>query len=94
LEADALPVTAALAACEDARLRLACMVGGGDDYELAFTAAADRRDEVRLIGAELSLQMHRIGTVTRGEPEAVLTDSHGGPVSVPRRGYDHFAATP
>jgi thiamine-monophosphate kinase len=94
VEANALPVTGALAACEDPQLRLACMVGGGDDYELAFTAPADRRDEVLLIAAELSLPVHRIGAVMRGEAEAVLVDRHGGRVSVPRRGYDHFAATP
>jgi thiamine-monophosphate kinase len=94
VDVDALPVTAALAACEDAQLRLACMAGGGDDYELAFTAPANRRDEVLLISAELSLPLHRIGTVSRGEAEAFLNDRDGRHVTVPRRGFDHFAATP
>jgi thiamine-monophosphate kinase len=58
---------------------LALIAGGGDDYELLFTAPAG-------VPAELGVA---IGEVTR-EPEIVLLDAAGAPFAPGRAGFDHF----
>src|SRR5262245_2485167 len=43
IDYEALPRAAALAACPDRSLADECLLGGGDDYELAFTAPPAKR---------------------------------------------------
>jgi len=87
---DALPRAAAVAACPDPALAEQCMYGGGDDYELVFTASPHRRDDIAGISAELGIALTRIGVIVPGEARAVLRDRQGNPVSVARAGFDHF----
>lgn len=68
-----------------------CVLAGGDDYELVFTAPPAHRGEIESLGAELSLRLTRVGSIQRGEPKLLLLDESGAPMPVPR-GYDHFAA--
>jgi thiamine-monophosphate kinase len=91
LQLENFPRAAAIAACGDPELALQCIAGGGDDYELAFTAAASRRAELEALGHELGLPLTRIGTVTPGSGEVVLMDASGKPIDVRRPGFDHFA---
>lgn len=58
----------------------ALALGGGDDYELLYTAPAG--DSVAEIGT-------RIGEVLAGEPGLEVVDDEGRPVA-PERGWDHF----
>jgi thiamine-monophosphate kinase len=88
IDYDALPRASALAAA-DARLADECLLGGGDDYELAFTAPAARRAEVENAGRAAGVAVTRIGRIVAG-PAAVRVLAGGKPVDVPRRGYDHF----
>ena len=90
IELERLPITEALQGCPDPALALACVAGGGDDYELAFTAPASRREELHRMGAELAIPLTRIGRVREGEG-ASLRDASGKAVSIERRGFDHFA---
>jgi thiamine-monophosphate kinase len=93
LRLDALPRSAALAACADAALAADCLLAGGDDYELVFTVPPFRRAEIEAIGGELGLRLTRIGVAVAGVAgQLVLRDGAGKPVAVPRTGYDHFAA--
>jgi len=87
---DGLPRAAAVAACPDPALAEQCMYGGGDDYELVFTASPHRRDDIAGISAELGIALTRIGVIVPGEARAVLRDRQGNPVSVARAGFDHF----
>ena len=65
-----------------------CALGGGDDYELLFTAPSNRREEV--IAAAETTPVTRIGTVTETADLAVL-DEHGAPVDTGGdAAYDHF----
>ncbi|MBI4996806.1 MAG: thiamine-phosphate kinase [Rhodocyclales bacterium] len=66
-----------------------CLLAGGDDYELLFTAPADRRTEVEALSPRLGLALTRIGTVVGGVPPR-LTFSRPDDVALDRLGYDHF----
>ena len=84
-----LPRAPALAALPDAKLADECILGGGDDYELAFTAPSAKRGEVESAGRAAGVAVTRIGTVVAG-PAAVRVLAGGKPVESVRRGFDHF----
>ena len=82
---------AALECGADAALARSCLLAGGDDYELAFAAPPERRDEVAALAARLGLPLTRIGRLRTGPAgELVLRDDAGRPRTVGRRGFDHF----
>lgn len=66
-----------------------CMLSGGDDYELCFTAPAARRAEVKRIAAQVGLPLTRIGKIVAGKG-AIVHDTHGHPMNIEVEGYDHF----
>lgn len=86
-----IPRTAAFARLADLRLERRCVLSGGDDYELLFTASVERRAALEALGAELGLPLTRIGSIENGAPRLLVRDEaghaieHGG-------GYDHFRA--
>jgi thiamine-monophosphate kinase len=90
VELERLPAAAAIAACTDRTLALQCLVGGGDDYELAFTAPRARRADVEALAADVGVNVSRIGSVTAGAGDVILRDGHGEPVEPSSRGFDHF----
>jgi thiamine-monophosphate kinase len=71
-----------------------CLLAGGDDYELLFTASASRRADIAALAETLGLALTRIGTIEPGEPgvppRLTLLDTDGRPVPIDHRGYDHF----
>jgi hypothetical protein len=80
--ADELPAPALL---------LECVLAGGDDYELVFTAPASRRDDVAAAGRQAGVRVTRIGRID-AEPGLRLQDSHGRPVTGRFASFDHFSA--
>jgi len=70
--------------------RLEFVLAGGDDYELAFTAPAARRDAVLAAGKQAGTTVTRIGTV-QAEPGLRLVDGQGRPVQRRWASFDHFA---
>lgn len=87
----ALPRSPALQACADERLAQECLLAGGDDYELAFTAAGDVRARVAAVAAESGLALTRVGSVNAGEPGLVsVYDAAGKLMQIARKGFDHF----
>lgn len=88
-----VPRSRAFAACSDERLAQDCLLAGGDDYELAFTASPASRAKVAALAAELGLTLTRIGSVCAGEPGLVsVRDAAGNIMPIASRGYDHFHA--
>lgn len=68
-----------------------CQLAGGDDFELAFTAAVEHHERLKALSAELSLALTHIGTITNEAGGTLrLLDAAGHPMRVGRRGYDHF----
>jgi thiamine-monophosphate kinase len=90
LDADALPRSAQLAALPPA-VQLECLLHGGDDYELLFTAAPGRQAEVRAAAREAGVPVSRIGHIEPGHG-LVVTDGRGRELPVRRGGFDHFKA--
>jgi thiamine-monophosphate kinase len=71
-----------------------CVLSGGDDYELLFTAAQPQRHEIEALGRELKIPLTRIGAIqpnaAAGAAKLVVLDAAGKPLAY-RGGFDHFA---
>ena len=89
VEVDALPHSAVLAA-QSLPLRRECLLAGGDDYELLFTAAPERRDAVLAAARQAGVQVTRCGAVTAGAGLQIV-DAKGRTLDLQLRGFDHFA---
>ncbi|HTQ76607.1 MAG TPA: thiamine-phosphate kinase [Burkholderiales bacterium] len=75
----------------DPELQRRCVLAGGDDYELVFTAPQRAREALRALAGELELPLSRVGFV-RAEPRALeVRDAAGVPIPL-GRGFDHFSA--
>jgi len=84
-----LPTAPALALLPEAR-RIDCLLNGGDDYELLFTAAPIARAAVEAAAKASHTPLQRIGRISAAPGLRVL-DASGHPVAVSARGFDHFA---
>lgn len=89
LQLSALPHSAALAA-QPRALRHECLLRGGDDYELLFTAPAAHADAVRAAGERSGVAVTPIGVITEA-PGLVMIDEDGRETSPAPHGFDHFA---
>jgi thiamine-monophosphate kinase len=74
----------------DAALERRCVLAGGDDYELAFTAPAAARAAIEKLAAPLGVALTRVGAIQAGAPRLQLLDAEGREIEVPA-GFDHFA---
>lgn len=70
--------------------RLALVLGGGDDYELLFTAPGSARAAVQAAGQTAATPVTRIGRI-EAEPGLRLVDAQGQPVHGRFASFDHFA---
>jgi len=88
LDADALPISAVLAA-QPLALQRECALAGGDDYELLFTAVPAREADVRAAAASAGCTATRIGRI-EATPGARIVDRHGEVVAAAFPSFDHF----
>ncbi len=88
---DALPTLAVTQTYLHETVARDCVLAGGDDYELCFTAPANRHDAVRAAAADAGVAVTRIGQI-RSEPGLDVHDADGQPLPYDKTGYDHFAA--
>ncbi|MFX7816525.1 hypothetical protein ABTK28_21470, partial [Acinetobacter baumannii] len=70
--------------------QLECVLAGGDDYELCFTAPVGAREPLAALAERVALPLTRVGTIT-AEPGLRLVDAGGEPVAFQARSFDHFA---
>ncbi|QHI98655.1 thiamine-phosphate kinase [Xylophilus rhododendri] len=87
--ARALPLLAAGPAACGEDWALTCVLAGGDDYELAFTAPSSARAEVEAAGAASATPVTRIGRI-EAEPGLRLLDGQGRALQRGFAGFDHF----
>jgi len=66
------------------------IVGGGDDYELAFTVKAEHLATVFALGLELDVQVTRIGLVEAPGQGVRILDTEAKVMTVSSPGYHHF----
>ena len=78
----------------DQKNRLNYILAGGDDYELAFTAPASRRQAVQAAAAQSGTRISRIGNI-EAEPGLRLLDANGQALTAAQMrafaSFDHFA---
>jgi thiamine-monophosphate kinase len=86
---DALPAHPALCPRLHEDWARNCLLAGGDDYELCFTAPVSCREAIDALSLDLALPLTRIGTLLDQAGLSVL-DPEGKPMSSLRAGYDHF----
>lgn len=91
LDLAALPLGPLLAAGADLAFAQRCVLGGGDDYELLFTAAAVHREHLDALAQRLDLPFTRIGTITDRPGRLLLRGADGSECPPACRSYDHFA---
>lgn len=81
----------------DVPLALTCVLAGGDDYELVFTAPTSAREAVAQAAREAQVAVTRIGEIVPavdGACAARLVNARGEPFPIPAgaklAGFDHF----
>ncbi|MBK8741092.1 MAG: thiamine-phosphate kinase [Betaproteobacteria bacterium] len=71
---------------------LHCLLAGGDDYELCFTAPPSQAARVLAAGSEAGVAVTPIGHIVEGAALAVL-DEHGHALDLSSlRAFDHFGS--
>jgi thiamine-monophosphate kinase len=88
VDVDALPASQALRASFDGEVRRLLQATGGDDYELCFTAPAERHSAV-IEAASAHVPVACIGRIVDGAGVAAV-DARGGAWRPPMQGYLHF----
>lgn len=74
----------------DAEFALECVLAGGDDYELVFTAPPAARNRVKAAAVQTRTPVTRIGRI-EAEPGLRLVDGSGAPVAGRFTSFDHFS---
>jgi thiamine-monophosphate kinase len=89
VEVDALPRSAVLAT-QPQSVQHECLLAGGDDYELLFTAPPSVREAVRAAAAAAGVAVTCCGRIS-AEPGLRIVDGAGRPLAARFAGFDHFA---
>jgi thiamine-monophosphate kinase len=67
-----------------------CVLAGGDDYELLFTAPSHAQRTIEQLAATHQIPLTHIGMMTSADAGLVVHDAQGQRLQVPRS-FDHFA---
>jgi len=93
IDGSAIPIDPATRAWFESRQADPIMeaIGGGDDYELVFTASPKLRGRLRDVTRHGGVAITRIGSCTKGSTVELLQDIDGRTTSAPLpRGFGHF----
>ena len=93
IDAQAVPLSAAGQAHLAQGGNLADLLSGGDDLQIAFTAAPEAADALSALAALKATQLTLIGTVIAADGDdyqARVKDAGGVALDLPKRGYRHF----
>jgi thiamine-monophosphate kinase len=67
-----------------------CLLCGGDDYELLFTAPKNTYTAIQALSKKLDLSLTKIGEINTTSCLTVL-DKFNQPIAFDKKGFDHFA---
>jgi thiamine-monophosphate kinase len=87
--AASLMQTGHLWSCPD-DLALTCVLSGGDDYELVFSAAPAVAAKIQAAASATATPITRIGKITDSQ-HLVLLGANGQPITTSFHSFDHFA---
>jgi len=65
------------------------ILGGGDDYELLFTAAPEHESKIMALGDSMNLKLTAVGTILEGDG-VVVYDGYGAEIVLNHQGFKHF----
>jgi thiamine-monophosphate kinase len=88
IDVERVPLSAELMSLFPPQEALAHALGGGDDYELCFTAPPSRAEEIETALEAAGTPVRRIGQLVAGQ--TVICRRDGEPYTPPVRGYRHF----
>jgi thiamine-monophosphate kinase len=88
IDVERVPLSAELLSLFPPQEALAHALGGGDDYELCFTAPPSRAEEIEAALEASATPVRRIGQLVAGQ--AVVCRRDGEPFVPAVRGYRHF----
>ena len=88
IDVEHVPLSAELLSLFPPQEALAHALGGGDDYELCFTAPPSRAEQVETALEGAGTPVRRIGQLVAGQ--SVICRRDGEPFAPPVRGYRHF----
>lgn len=71
-------------------LAMTCVLSGGDDYELLFTAAPTSAEDVQAAAIASDIHLTRIGRITDSN-NVVLLDAQGQSLNKQYPSFDHFS---
>ena len=91
LDVRALPLSSAMESLFERNVAVDFALGGGDDYELCFTARPAMEAQIMELATAIGLRVSRVGQVERGDG-LVCTDS-GDVIEYQHAGYRHFEET-
>ena len=88
IDVERVPLSAELLSLFPPQEALAHALGGGDDYELCFTAPPSRAEEIEAALEAAGTPVRRIGQLVAGQ--TVVCRRDGEPFTPAARGYRHF----
>ncbi len=88
IDVERVPLSVELLSLFPPQEALALALGGGDDYELCFTAPPSRAEEIEAVLEAAATPVRRIGQLVAGQ--AVVCRRDGEPFTPAVRGYHHF----
>ena len=88
IDVERVPLSAELLSMFPPQEALAHALGGGDDYELCFTAPPSRADEIEAALESAGTPLRRIGQLVAGQ--TVVCRRDGEPFTPAARGFRHF----
>jgi thiamine-monophosphate kinase len=74
---------------DERSLALDCLLAGGDDYELCFTAPARAAADIGALAEQLDLALTRIGSIAE-RAGLVVRDESGQALETLPVAFDHF----
>jgi len=74
---------------QPAAMQRECLLFGGDDYELLFTAASAQRVAVERAAQGAGVAVARIGQIVQ-TPGVQLLDAQSRPIALQGQAFDHF----
>jgi thiamine-monophosphate kinase len=89
VEYERIPRLAVFRRLNSPELERNCVLSGGDDYELLFTAPQAHRNELEALATELGIALTAIGTISPGAARVTVLDGAGQPLAH-RGGFEHF----
>lgn len=72
------------------QIALQALLGGGDDYELLFTAHPDQATKIIDAGTQCHVPVTRIGYITE-EQTLKIVDNNGRDLNLTNQGFNHFS---